>query len=166
MIKRESSPSLLQQVQELVAEQLGVDEKEVTPNASFADDFEADSLEVGRERRRGMAEEINIGNICNSSVPDVFMRALKDVLKNIADPNTPAEQKRKLTLEFTFTPHASREIGEVAFKTKTTLASVEAKKGAFFMGRKMANGDVRGYAHDPKQEELFAGEKPATPQPQ
>ncbi|NES99867.1 MAG: acyl carrier protein [Sphaerospermopsis sp. SIO1G2] len=38
--------SILTKVQEIVAEQLGVEEEKVQPTASFTDDLSADSLDV------------------------------------------------------------------------------------------------------------------------
>jgi acyl carrier protein len=37
---------ILEKVKEIVAEQLGVDEEEVVPEASFIDDLGADSLDI------------------------------------------------------------------------------------------------------------------------
>jgi acyl carrier protein len=40
-----SSKELTEKVKQLISQKLGVDESEVTPNASFADDLGADSLD-------------------------------------------------------------------------------------------------------------------------
>jgi acyl carrier protein len=40
-----STKELTERVKQLISEKLGVDESEVTPNASFADDLGADSLD-------------------------------------------------------------------------------------------------------------------------
>lgn len=102
-----------------------------------------------------LRETMNIGNICRESVPEVFARALQEVFNNIDDINTDPEQSRKLTLEFTFQPSQTREVGEIHFKCSTKLAGVKTVAGNFFLG-KSAKGAVRGYARDPKQDELFA----------
>ena len=39
-------PSVEERVKQIIVEQLGVDEAEVTPNASFVDDLGADSLDT------------------------------------------------------------------------------------------------------------------------
>jgi acyl carrier protein len=39
-------PSIEERVKQIIVEQLGVDEAEVTPTASFVDDLGADSLDV------------------------------------------------------------------------------------------------------------------------
>jgi acyl carrier protein len=39
-------PTVFERVKKIVVEQLGVDEEQVTPNASFVDDLNADSLDL------------------------------------------------------------------------------------------------------------------------
>ena len=39
-------PSIEEKVKQIIVEQLGVDESEVTPNAHFVDDLGADSLDI------------------------------------------------------------------------------------------------------------------------
>ena len=39
-------PSVYERVRAMIVEQLGVDEAQVTPNASFVDDLNADSLDL------------------------------------------------------------------------------------------------------------------------
>jgi acyl carrier protein len=41
-----TSEEILEKVKQIVVDELGVDENEVTPNASFTDDLGADSLDV------------------------------------------------------------------------------------------------------------------------
>lgn len=97
-------------------------------------------------------------------MPECFEHAITQVLKNIADVNTSATQKRAITLKFTFKPSESREVGEVTFECSEKLASLKPAVGNFFLSKR---GDsVRGYARDPKQEALFREEPAATPQPQ
>jgi hypothetical protein len=107
---------------------------------------------------------MNIGSLCGGSIPEVFDKTLNQVLKNITDINTPAEQKRQITITITFKPAENRELGEVSFKCEAKLASVKPAKGNFFLSRR--GTEVRGYCRDPKQETLFREETPATPEPQ
>jgi hypothetical protein len=102
-----------------------------------------------------LRETMNIGNICREGVPENFALALQKVLENINDINTDAEQSRKLTLEFNFQPSKTREVGEVTMKVTTKLAGPKPVTGNFFLSTP-ATGGVRGYARDPKQDELFA----------
>lgn len=73
-------------------------------------------------------ETINIGNIAKGCVPEVFEHAMQQVLKNIADINTSATQKRQITLKFTFKPSESREVGEVTFQCEEHGPRIERSK--------------------------------------
>lgn len=63
---------VLAKVQEITAEQLGVDEEEVTAKASFIDDLNADSLDIV-ELIMAIEEEFDI------QVPDEDVEGLKTV---------------------------------------------------------------------------------------
>lgn len=108
-------------------------------------------------------ETMNIGNIAGGAIPEVFDKTLDSVLRNIADINTPAEQPREIVIKIKFKPAENRELGEVSFRCEAKLAGVKVAKGNFFIAKRGA--DIRGYARDPKQEQLFVEEKPATPRP-
>lgn len=107
---------------------------------------------------------LNIGNVCGGAVNEVFERELQEVLKNIADPNTAATSKRKITLEFVFAPGSTREVAEVEFRCTSKTAPTSSVKGNIFLSKR--HGSVLAFARDPRQEEMFKTEKPATPQPQ
>src|SRR2546422_10865015 len=55
---------LVEKVKQIIAEQLGVDEGEVTPSASFVDDLGADSLDQVELVMR--SEERRVGKECRS----------------------------------------------------------------------------------------------------
>ncbi len=110
-------------------------------------------------------ETMNLGNLCGGKILEVADDTIDKVLKNIVDPSTPAEQKRSVIIKLVFEPAENRELGAVSFTCEAKLASVKPAKGNFFIARR-ANGDIRGYARDPKQSELFREEPTATPQPQ
>jgi hypothetical protein len=108
---------------------------------------------------------MNLGNLCGGDILRVADTTLDKILKNIVDIQTPAEQKREMIIKVKFEPAENRELGTVSFTCEAKLASVKPSKGNFFIARR-TDGSVRGYARDPKQTELFAAEKPLTPQPQ
>ena len=108
-------------------------------------------------------ETMNIGNIARGAAPEVFEHALEQVLKNISDINTSATQKRKIVLSFVFEPSETRELGEVTFGCEVKLASLKAAKGNFFISKR--GSDIRAYARDPRQDDLFHEEPPASPKP-
>jgi len=59
LITSEATMAIAQKVKELVAQQLGVNEEQVTENASFKDDLGADSLDIV-ELVMAFEEEFNI----------------------------------------------------------------------------------------------------------
>ena len=99
------------------------------------------------------AASLNIGNICNGAVLEVFQRAVEEVAKNIKDLNTGENTKRKVTLEFTFAPFPDRTGANVSFNCSTKLSSVKAVPGIIFVTE--IQGKATAFAHDPRQEALF-----------
>ena len=69
-----------------------------------------------------MAKMINLEKFADGALAEKINMALKEVLENIADPNTDFKKKRKLTLEMAFTSGEDRELAEVSILTKTKLA--------------------------------------------
>lgn len=98
-------------------------------------------------------ESITITNICHGGVPEVFERELREVLANIADPNTHAESARSLTLKFVFKPHEDRSGAHVAFACRASLQPVRVSKSQLFLSRH--TGQLKAYAADHRQEVLF-----------
>ena len=69
-----------------------------------------------------MDSMINLEDFAGGALAEKFNIALKEVLENIADPNTPHKTKRKLTLELTFETEKDRELSMVDIVAKTKLA--------------------------------------------
>ena len=70
-----------EKVKQIIIDQLGVDEKEVTPEASFVEDLGADSLDL-TELIMAMEEEFNI-EIGDEDALKILK--VKDAYKYIAD---------------------------------------------------------------------------------
>lgn len=98
-------------------------------------------------------ETVNIGNICGGAVPEVFDRELQEILKNIGDINTDADAKRKITLEFEFSPLPDRTGAIVTLHCKSKVAPVEGVSSSIFVLRD--KGQVTAYTRDVRQQELF-----------
>lgn len=73
-----------------------------------------------------MNNMINLEKFAGGALSEKFNLALREVLENIADPNTKAETKRKLTVELTFVPSEDRELSIVGIDTKTKLAATKS----------------------------------------
>lgn len=65
---------------------------------------------------------LNLETFANGALAERMNQALKEVLENIADPNTDTKPKRKLTLELTFQSDEERELTEVEITAKVKLA--------------------------------------------
>jgi|SRR5581483_318775 len=101
-------------------------------------------------------QKLSLDNICGGAAQELFERALAELVDNINDPNTKAEQKRGITLQFTFSPFPDRSGATVTFDYKSKLASVNAVKGNAFFSRR--GGQTFAFSRDPRQTALFASE--------
>jgi len=69
-----------------------------------------------------MEKMINLEKFAEGALAEKMNIALREVLENIADPNTDFKLKRKLNLEMTFASGEDRELAEVSIIAKTKLA--------------------------------------------
>ena len=107
----------------------------------------------------GEKETLNLDNICNGGVPEIFERELGEVLANIADVNTSSDATRKITFEFSFKPFSDRSGAMVSFLCKSKLVPVDEVGGQIFIERKGVT--LTAIAHDPKQARMFDGKSAA-----
>jgi len=70
------------------------------------------------------------------AVAEKFAAELAAVLKNIRDPNTEAEAKRKIVLEFVFVPTSDRERVAVGISARSAFAATKPTSDVMFVGRK------------------------------
>ncbi len=98
-------------------------------------------------------DKVTITNLGKGVVPELFERELAKVMKNIANPDTKATAKRKITLEIAFTPYEDRSGVKVSVIGKSTLASAQAVDGRLFLA--MKDGKLQAYPHDINQARLF-----------
>ncbi|CAM2951241.1 replication terminator protein [Hathewaya histolytica] len=90
-----------------------------------------------------MEKMINLESFANGALAERMNQALKEVLENIADPNTEWKAKRKLTLEMKFTTGEDRELTEVEISAKTKLAPRSAVSTKIIIDRDL-DGEVLG----------------------
>lgn len=104
-------------------------------------------------------EDVSLGNLCGGAIEEVFQKEFAAVLANIADVNTNAEAKRKITLEFTIRPFEDRSGAHVSFACKSKTVPTSEVKGTVFLQRR---GLVMvAVPHDPKQIRMFDGKQKA-----
>jgi hypothetical protein len=103
--------------------------------------------------------ELNVGNILGGKFPELFNKAIQQLIDNMRDVNTPADSTRKISFEFTFKPTDDRQTAAVLLSTKLKLASMEPCAGTVYVSK--AEGTLKAYTRDIRQEILF-DEKAAT----
>ncbi|MBN1042399.1 replication terminator protein [Clostridium botulinum] len=69
-----------------------------------------------------MENMINLETFAEGALAEKVNIALKEVLSNIADPNTDWKTKRKLTIDITFESQEDRQLALLDIKTKKKLA--------------------------------------------
>lgn len=102
-------------------------------------------------------DPVNLGSIARGAAMEIFEIEIAKIAANIADPNTKAAKKRKLTLEFTFAPDTDRRAIDVTTSSKTSLAGVTEHASRVYLG-KDAEGHPYILDQDPRQELLFEPE--------
>lgn len=104
-----------------------------------------------------MDQVITLENIGNGAAKELFQRALDEVLANIADPNTKADQKREISLKVSIVPTESRdgarESGGFEIQVQTKLAGPKPAGGTMYFGT--VRGAWVAVQQNPKQAGLF-----------
>lgn len=110
------------------------------------------------------AIDLNIGNICEGALPELFDTEIRKVLENIADVNTEADAIRGVTITLRFKPAPDRRSAVVVAQATSKLCGVAPTAGSIFFAKRQ--GALLAYAEDPRQDRLFAKEPVATPSKQ
>ncbi|MFW6010845.1 MAG: hypothetical protein ACOC9H_02890 [Gemmatimonadota bacterium] len=107
--------------------------------------------------------EVTLETLAGGAAPERFDRELKRVIKNIRDPNTDPEAKRKIKLEVTFVPGKNRADIHVGLHVEAKLAPVAPLATMLHVGEKGGEDVLIGY--DPNQPSLFPDEQDADVKP-
>jgi len=99
------------------------------------------------------AERVSLISIGGGAAVELFDRELERVLRNVLDPNCPADAKRKITLTFTFAPDDRRECSRVAISSETKLAPPLGHGTLVYLGE--LDGEVAATEFNPRQATLF-----------
>ncbi|MDU4953895.1 MAG: replication terminator protein [Clostridium sp.] len=81
-----------------------------------------------------MANMINLETFAEGALAEKINMALREVLANIADPNTDWKAKRKLTVDMTFESDEARELTDVSIVAKPKLAPSKALAAKIVIG--------------------------------
>lgn len=101
-------------------------------------------------------EAVSLDRLNGGQVVALFDRELSDVLKNIADENTPAKATRSITIQINIKPEEERESAVIEVSAKSKLAAVKPSKSFAVFG--FDGNKVTAYQTDVKQ--LKLGEEP------
>jgi hypothetical protein len=80
-----------------------------------------------------MAISIDLNTFANGALAERANEELQKILENIADPNTDAKKKRKLTLTITLAADNERDVIMTNVIAKSTLAPAEAIEAKILM---------------------------------
>jgi hypothetical protein len=72
-------------------------------------------------------EELTLINALHGGVLEQFGDALRELVRNVLDPNTDAKAKRSVTLRCTVSPSDDRDFGAVDFSVVPSLAPPKAQ---------------------------------------
>ena len=98
---------------------------------------------------------VNLANIGDGAAVELFEAELEKVLENIADPNTPADAVREITLKLKMKPDASRQVGAVGIQATSKLAPFNGAATTLFFTRNKEGGRT-ALMQDPAQPGLFS----------
>lgn len=90
-----------------------------------------------------MEKMLKLDKLAGGALQERFDQALKEVMENIADPNTDWKKKRKLTITLTFEAKEDRDLTEVNIDTKTSLAPRRSVGTKIIIDRDL-NGEILG----------------------
>lgn len=90
-----------------------------------------------------MGKMLNLETLANGGFTERVNQAMREVMENIADPNTPWKTKRKVTITMTFEAKEDRDITNIDIVAKATLAPKESIHTKVLIDRNM-DGEIIG----------------------
>ncbi len=97
--------------------------------------------------------KLELENINDGAIPELFDHAWQKVIDDIADVNKPAKSKRTITIKIEVAPSEERGHGAIFTSVGIKLPSPEATQGLLFL--QIENGRIESYVTTPKQDGLF-----------
>ena len=87
-------------------------------------------------------ELLNINEIADGALQEKLNAAMRKVLENMQDPNTPYKVKRGITVKLGFTQTESRNDAVVDVSVETKLAPASPIQTMMSIGKDLRNGEV------------------------
>jgi len=98
-------------------------------------------------------QDVSLTNLGSGGAAEQWDHIWAELLRNIQDPNIPAESKRVITLTTTVTPNAKRVDGEITYQVSVKLPGPRAQSSTIFFGER--DGQVVAVTRDLRQQHLF-----------
>lgn len=108
--------------------------------------------------------DVTLESMAEGAAGELFQRELDRVLENIQDPNTDAEAKRSVVLEFVIRPENEREGAKISVQASSKLAAPKPHVATMYMGER--DGKVVAVTSSLRQRDMFqAQDDSVTPMP-
>jgi hypothetical protein len=78
---------------------------------------------------------VTLASIGGGAAMELFDVELGKVLANIADVNTEATAKRRITIDITFTPREDRAVADAEVKVASRLVGINSAKTLLYVGK-------------------------------
>lgn len=89
-----------------------------------------------------MALNIDLENLAGGELAEKFEDAMKKVVANMMDPNTPYKNKRKITIDLSLEQNENRDDVTIECVVKTTLAPVKSAITRMSIGKDLRTGEL------------------------
>ncbi|EAC8350577.1 hypothetical protein [Listeria monocytogenes] len=82
--------------------------------------------------------EIEVQTFASGVVNELFNEGFRQIVQNIADLNTEADKKRKMKIEFVFSPGKNRDQSQVAIQMKVDLQPISPQLTTVLIDKDMS----------------------------
>lgn len=87
-------------------------------------------------------EKIFLQEMVGGALQEQFEKSFLRVVENLADPNTPFKDCRKISIELKFTQNEARDDVSCAIKVSEKLAAQAPMQTAFAIGKNLKTGEL------------------------
>lgn len=87
-------------------------------------------------------EQMDLNKIANGQLAQQFQESFEKVMQNLLDYNCSPKDKRKITIELTFSENEQRDKLKLDIKVKEKLASNYPAETVVYMGKDLLTGEI------------------------
>lgn len=87
-------------------------------------------------------EKISLQEMVGGALQEQFEKSFLRVVENLADPNTPFKDCRKISIELKFTQNEARDDVSCAIRVSEKLAAQAPMQTAFAIGKNLKTGEL------------------------